>query len=142
MLPSIEPIIVNVDGEFLLVVIKTFEIRCCLRGFYIFRDSWKPKPGEMWMPVMKTKRLHLYMIGMELRVKTKMEKLLDVFLNLCWSKCIASLNTMEEQKWGKWQTAILENTCSKGIRNTLNVLCIAWDLKNVFKMSYQRNETR
>ena len=42
------------------------------------------------MLVMKTKRLLSYVIGMQLRVKIKQEKLLDIFLNMCRSKCKSS----------------------------------------------------
>ena len=39
------------------------------------------------MLVMKTNRLLSYVIGMQLRVKIKKEKLLDILLNMCRSKC-------------------------------------------------------
>ena len=47
MLPSIEMIIKNVDEEILLVVIKTFEVQYCVRGFHLFQGSWQPKLGEI-----------------------------------------------------------------------------------------------
>ena len=31
-----------------LVIIKTFEIQSCVRGFHFFQDSWQPKFGEIW----------------------------------------------------------------------------------------------
>ena len=41
------------------------------------------------------------MIDIQLRIKTRAEKLLGVFLNMCQSKCIFPLNTVEKWKW-KW----------------------------------------
>ena len=55
-------IIENVDEEIPRVIIKTFGIKSCARGFYFFQNSWQPKPGEILNPVMKTNRLLSYMI--------------------------------------------------------------------------------
>ena len=56
--------------------------------------------SEIWMLVMKTNRLLSYVIGMQFRVKIKKEKLLDIFLNMCRSKCKSSFAS-RKKNWGK-----------------------------------------
>ena len=36
----------NVDDDVPLVIIKTFGIQPCVRGFHFFQGSWQPKLGE------------------------------------------------------------------------------------------------
>ena len=104
---------------------------------------------KFWMPVMNT-NFHLsYMISMQLRLKTKMEKLLDMFLNMCQRTCIFLLNTVEEWKWMWMPNGNIQKTSSKWSykypacfqyrRSTKK--CYT-ELKNMLKMSGQRNENR
>ena len=47
MLPSIEMTIESADEEILLLIIATFEIQSCVRGFHFYQDSWQFKLGEI-----------------------------------------------------------------------------------------------
>ena len=104
MLSEIEMITENVEEEIPVVIIKIFKIQSCVHGFHFFQDSWQPKLGEFLNANNEEKPSSLIhdgmamMIGKLFRVKIKMEKLLGMFLNMCGSKCIFSLNTVKKWK--------------------------------------------
>ena len=113
-------IIENVNEEIPLVIKKILEIKSCVRGFHFFRNSWQHK---FWMPGIKTNCLLLNIIGIQLRIKVNTEKLLDMFLNTCRSKCIYALNM-----------AIFKRLAARRVWNTMHVFCIFWAPKNVTKI--------
>ena len=56
-----------------VVIIKTFEIQSCVRGLHFFQDSCEPRLGEILNVSNEDDFRHSYMVGMQLRVKMKME---------------------------------------------------------------------
>ena len=108
MLPSIEMIFENVDEEMPVVIIKTFEIQTCVCAFHFFQESWQPKLGKILNTSNEDEPSSLDMVGMQLRVKIKTEKLLGMFLNMCRSKLFPYYIRWKSGNEGEWQMAIFK----------------------------------